>query len=189
MFTFLLLLSSLILTGAAISSSYQIFPPLGFLSSLGSNVLFGGISGALLAGGIALIWKRSSSVFEDEHIAVRLANSLWVGLGGAVLIATDYNLNRVAQVEGVSILNIHELTSAVKPQFIPGEDLSVEIIDRGEEINQGIGYLDDGTMVVVDNGRQHIGRTIKTVVKSTLQTDAGRMLFVEPAGEHSRWER
>ena len=107
----------------------------------------------------------------------------------AALITTDYNLNRVAQVEGVSILNVNELCNAVKPRFIPGEDISVEIIDRGEEINQGVGYLDDGTMVVVENGRRHIGRTIKAVVKSTLQTDAGRMLFVEPAGEHSRWER
>jgi len=107
----------------------------------------------------------------------------------AVLITTDYNLNRVAQVEGVSILNVNELSNAVKPRFIPGEDISVEIIDRGEEINQGVGYLDDGTMVVVENGRRHIGRTIKAVVKSTLQTDAGRMLFVEPASEHSRCER
>jgi uncharacterized protein YacL len=107
----------------------------------------------------------------------------------AVLITTDYNLNRVAQVEGVAILNVNELSNAVKPRYIPGEDISVEIIDRGEEINQGVGYLDDGTMVVVENGRRHIGRTIKAVVKSTLQTDAGRMLFVEPAGEHARWEQ
>ncbi len=106
----------------------------------------------------------------------------------AVLITTDYNLNRVAQVEGVSILNVNELSNAVKPRFIPGEDISVEIIDRGEEINQGVGYLDDGTMVVVENGQRHIGRTIKAVVKSTLQTDAGRMLFVEPAGENSHGE-
>jgi len=77
----------------------------------------------------------------------------------------------------------------VKPRFIPGEAIRVEVIDRGEEINQGVGYLDDGTMVVVENGRRHIGRTIKATVKTTLQTDAGRMLFVEPAGEGSRWER
>jgi uncharacterized protein YacL len=107
----------------------------------------------------------------------------------ATLVTTDYNLNRVAQVEGVTILNVNELSNAVKPRFIPGEGISVEIIDRGEEINQGIGYLDDGTMVVVENGRRHIGRTIKATVKSTLQTDAGRMLFVEPTGEHSRWEQ
>ncbi len=108
---------------------------------------------------------------------------------GGALVTTDYNLNRVAQVEGVKILNINELANAVKPQFIPGEEITVEVIDRGEEIGQGVGYLDDGTMVVVENGRRHIGRKIKATVKSTLQTDAGRMLFVEPAGETPRWER
>ncbi len=108
---------------------------------------------------------------------------------GGALITTDYNLNRVAQVEGVKILNINELANAVRPQFIPGEEILVEVIDRGEEIGQGVGYLDDGTMVVVENGRRHIGRKIKATVKSTLQTEAGRMLFVEPAGETPRWER
>jgi uncharacterized protein YacL len=124
------------------------------------------------------------SIREVDRKLIHLAKD-----ESAVLITTDYNLNRVAQVEGVQILNVNELSNAVKPRFIPGEDISVEIIDRGEEINQGVGYLDDGTMVVVENGRRHIGRTIKAVVKSTLQTDAGRMLFVEPAGENSRSER
>ena len=105
------------------------------------------------------------------------------------LVTTDYNLNRVAQVEGVQILNINELANAVKPRFIPGEEIAVEVIDRGEEIGQGVGYLDDGTMVVVENGRRHIGRKIKAMVKSTLQTEAGRMLFVEPVGEGARWEK
>jgi uncharacterized protein YacL len=94
------------------------------------------------------------------------------------LVTTDYNLNRVAQVAGVKILNINELANAVKPRFIPGEEIEVEVIDRGEEIGQGVGYLDDGTMVVVENGRRHIGRRIKAIVKSTLQTEAGRMMVV-----------
>jgi uncharacterized protein YacL len=72
---------------------------------------------------------------------------------------------------------------------VPGEPIDVEIIDRGAEINQGVGYLDDGTMIVVENGRRHIGRTIRATVKSTLQTDAGRMLFAEPANEAPRWEK
>ncbi len=143
-----------------------------------------------------------NQLMQDENVPIRVTPKDYPNIRevdrklihlakdeSAVLITTDYNLNRVAQVEGVSILNVNELSNAVKPRFIPGEDISVEIIDRGEEINQGIGYLDDGTMVVVENGRRHIGRTIKAVVKSTLQTDAGRMLFVEPAGEHARWER
>jgi len=142
-----------------------------------------------------------NQLMQDENIPIRVTTRDYPTIPevdrklihlakdeSAVLITTDYNLNRVAQVEGVSILNVNELSNAVKPRFIPGEDISVEIIDRGEEINQGVGYLDDGTMVVVENGRRHIGRTIKAVVKSTLQTDAGRMLFVEPAGENSRWE-
>jgi uncharacterized protein YacL len=133
---------------------------------------------------IRVITRDYPSIREVDRKLIHLAKD-----ESAVLITTDYNLNRVAQVEGVSILNVNELSNAVKPRFIPGEDISVEIIDRGEEINQGVGYLDDGTMVVVENGRRHIGRTIKAVVKSTLQTDAGRMLFVEPAGEHARWER
>ncbi len=107
----------------------------------------------------------------------------------AVLVTTDYNLNRVAHVEGIAILNVNELANAVKPRFVPGESIDVEVIDRGAEINQGVGYLDDGTMIVVENGRRHIGRTIKATVKSTLQTEAGRMLFVEPANETPRWDR
>lgn len=107
----------------------------------------------------------------------------------AVLVTTDYNLNRVAHVEGIAILNVNELANAVKPRFVPGESIDVEVIDRGAEINQGVGYLDDGTMIVVENGRRHIGRTIKATVKSTLQTEAGRMLFVEPANEAVRWDR
>ncbi|MBI1741650.1 PIN domain-containing protein [Candidatus Acetothermia bacterium] len=101
----------------------------------------------------------------------------------AKIITTDYNLNKVAKVENIDVLNINELANAVKPRFIPGEELEVEVIDRGEEIGQGVGYLDDGTMVVVENGRRFIGKKIKTVVNSALQTDAGKMLFVRPKTE------
>ncbi len=133
---------------------------------------------------IRILTKDYPSIREVDRKLIRLAKD-----EGVTLVTTDFNLNRVAQVEGVPILNVNELANAVRPRFIPGEGISVEIIDRGEEINQGIGYLDDGTMVVVENGRRHIGRTIKATVKSTLQTEAGRMLFVEPAGEIPRWER
>ncbi len=102
----------------------------------------------------------------------------------ANIITTDYNLNKVAKVEGVRVLNINELANAVKPRFLPGEELEVEVIDRGEEIGQGVGYLDDGTMVVVENGRRFIGKKIHVVVNSSLQTEAGKMLFVRPKGEH-----
>jgi uncharacterized protein YacL len=131
-------------------------------------------------------------IFSRDYPTIKEVDRKLIHLAkeeGGVLVTTDYNLNRVAQVEGVKILNINELANAIRPRFIPGEEISVEVIDRGEEIGQGVGYLDDGTMVVVENGRRHIGRTIKATVKSTLQTEAGRMLFVEPAGETSRWER
>jgi uncharacterized protein YacL len=124
------------------------------------------------------------SVKEVDHKLIRLATE-----EHGALITTDYNLNRVAQVEGVKVLNINELANTVKPRFIPGEEIEIEVIDRGEEIGQGVGYLDDGTMVVIENGRRHIGRTIKATVKSTLQTEAGRMLFVEPCGEAPRWSQ
>lgn len=133
---------------------------------------------------LRILSKDYPSIREVDHKLLRLAKE-----EGATLVTTDYNLNRVAQVEGVTILNVNELANAVRPRYLPGEGISVEVIDRGEEINQGIGYLDDGTMVVVENGRRHIGRTIKATVKSTLQTEAGRMLFAEPVGAPTRWNR
>ena len=133
---------------------------------------------------IRVVARDYPSIAEVDRKLIRLAKE-----ENAILITTDYNLNRVAQVEGIGILNVNELANAVKPRFVPGEQIEVEIIDRGAEINQGVGYLDDGTMIVVENGRRHIGRTIKTTVKSTLQTDAGRMLFAEPSNEAPRWEK
>ena len=133
---------------------------------------------------IRVLNRDYPSVKEVDHKLIRLAKE-----EHGSLITTDYNLNRVAQVEGVKVLNINELANTVKPRFIPGESIDIEVIDRGEEIGQGVGYLDDGTMVVIENGRRHIGRTIKATVKSTLQTEAGRMLFVEPSGESPRWEQ
>ena len=133
---------------------------------------------------IRVVTRDYPSIKEVDRKLIRLVKEQ-----NGTLVTTDYNLNRVAQVEGIRILNINELANAVKPPFIPGEEIAVEVIDRGEEIGQGVGYLDDGTMVVVENGRRHIGRKIKATVKSTLQTEAGRMLFVEPAGENPRWEK
>ncbi|NLE45418.1 MAG: TRAM domain-containing protein [Chloroflexi bacterium] len=93
-------------------------------------------------------------------------------------IATnDYNLNRVAELQGVRVLNINELANAVKAVFLPGEALGVKVIQEGKEIGQGVGYLDDGTMVVVEDGVNHIGQTVEVTVTKVLQTAAGRMLF------------
>lgn len=93
------------------------------------------------------------------------------------MVTNDYNLNKVAQVQGVDVLNINELANAVKPIAIPGEEMVVSIVKEGKENQQGVAYLDDGTMIVVENGRKYIGETKKVVVTSILQTPAGRMIF------------
>jgi uncharacterized protein YacL len=96
------------------------------------------------------------------------------------IITNDYNLNRVAELQGVMVLNVNELANAVKVIFLPGETMQVLIIQEGKEAGQGVGYLDDGTMVVVENGRRHINRTIDATVTKVLQTAAGRMIFAQP---------
>jgi uncharacterized protein YacL len=93
------------------------------------------------------------------------------------IVTNDYNLNRVAQLQGVRVLNVNELANAVKALFLPGESLDVRIIQEGKEIGQGVGYLDDGTMVVVEDGKTYVGQEIEVVVTKVLQTAAGRMLF------------
>ncbi len=95
----------------------------------------------------------------------------------AKIVTNDFNLNKLAQVQGVEVLNINELANAVKPVVLPGESMRVFILKEGKEYNQGVAYLDDGTMVVVDNARRHISKTIDITVTSVLQTTAGKMIF------------
>ncbi len=102
----------------------------------------------------------------------------------AKILTTDYNLNKVAQIEGVSVLNINDLANAVKPAAVPDENIEVKIIKEGKEADQGVGYLDDGTMIVVDGGRPYLGKRIPVVVTSVLQTAAGRMIFTKLAPGH-----
>ncbi len=96
------------------------------------------------------------------------------------VLTNDYNLNRVAELQGVTVLNINELANAVKAVYLPGEDLEVHVLQEGKEFGQGVGYLDDGTMVVVELGREMIGRTVSVTVTKVLQTAAGRMIFARP---------
>ncbi len=102
-------------------------------------------------------------------------------LDGKVL-TNDYNLNKVAEVQGVTVLNINELSNAIKPVVLPGEDMRLTIVKDGKESGQGIAYLDDGTMIVVEGGRKHIGEEIDVTVTSVLQTAAGRMIFAKQKG-------
>ena len=97
-------------------------------------------------------------------------------LNGKV-VTNDYNLNKVAEFQGVSVLNINELANAVKPVVMPGEEMTIQIIKDGKENGQGVAYLDDGTMIVVEGGKKHIGEVMEVVVTSVLQTAAGRMIF------------
>ncbi|HET8998599.1 MAG TPA: PIN domain-containing protein [bacterium] len=106
---------------------------------------------------------------------VRVARAL-----GAWIVTNDYNLNKIAELQGVRVLNVNELANAIKPVMIPGEELTVHVIKDGKEAGQGVGYLDDGTMIVVEGGKKHIGETLETVVTSVLQTVAGRMIFARP---------
>jgi uncharacterized protein YacL len=99
------------------------------------------------------------------------------------IVTNDYNLNRVAELQGVSVLNINELANAVKAVFLPGENFEVQVIQEGKESGQGVGYLDDGTMVVVENGRDLIESTVPVQVTKVLQTAAGRMIFARPEDE------
>lgn len=93
------------------------------------------------------------------------------------ILTNDYNLNRIAELQGVSVLNVNELANAVKLVFLPGESIEVNVIQEGKEAGQGVGYLDDGTMVVVEDGRNHLNRKINVTVTKVLQTAAGRMIF------------
>ena len=95
------------------------------------------------------------------------------------MITNDYNLNKVAEFQGVPVLNINELANAIKPVLLPGEEMRIQIIKDGKESGQGVAYLDDGTMIVVEGGRKHIGEDLDVIVTSVLQTPAGRMIFAK----------
>ena len=97
----------------------------------------------------------------------------------AKILTVDFNLNRVANLQGIKVLNINELANALKPVVFPGEEMRVKLIKEGKEHNQGVGYLDDGTMIVVEEGRRMLGQEVGVVVTSVLQTQAGRMIFAK----------
>lgn len=113
---------------------------------------------------------------EVDAKLVKLAKEL-----DCPILTNDYNLNRVAELQGVQILNINELANAVKSVLLPGETVHVQIIQEGKEIGQGVGYLDDGTMVVVEDGRRYLNAAVDITVTRVLQTVAGRMIFGQPA--------
>jgi uncharacterized protein YacL len=121
------------------------------------------------------IFDRELPEFAGQTVDLKLV-LLAKHMGGKV-VTNDYNLNKVAKLHGVDVVNLNDLANALKPVFLPGEMIEVRIVKAGEEAGQGVGYLDDGTMVVVENGREHLNRPVKIAVTSVLQTSAGRMVF------------
>jgi uncharacterized protein YacL len=121
---------------------------------------------------VQIVEKDYPDVKEVDLKLIELAKEM-----AAKIVTNDFNLNKVSQLRGVEVLNINELANALKPVVLPGETMKVFILKEGKEYNQGVAYLDDGTMVVVDNARRMIGKTIATQVTSVLQTTAGKMIF------------
>ena len=121
------------------------------------------------------IFDRDLPEFAGQPVDLRLV-VLAKHLKGR-LVTNDYNLNKVARIQGVEVINLNDLANALKPIFLPGEQIEVRVVKAGEEAGQGVGYLEDGTMVVIEGGREHIGKQVSIAVTSVLQTSAGRMVF------------
>ena len=120
-------------------------------------------------------------VTEVDEKLIKLAKEK-----NAKLMTVDFNLNERAKIEGVSVLNINRLSNSIKPSYLPGEEIEVKVVQRGKERNQGVGYLDDGTMIVVEEGEPFLGRSAQGKVSRIFQTDAGRMIFVKLKGREER---
>jgi uncharacterized protein YacL len=123
---------------------------------------------------ITITDKDFIEVKEVDNKLLKLAKHI-----GGVVVTNDFNLNKIAEFQGVKVLNVNELSNAVKPIVLPNEQLKITIIKEGKDQKQGIAYLDDGTMIVVDNGKDRIGQEVEVVVTSILQTPAGRMIFTQ----------
>ncbi|UAC48257.1 PIN/TRAM domain-containing protein [Bacillus aquiflavi] len=122
-------------------------------------------------------------IYEGDFEEIQEVDSKLVMLAkltDGIVVTNDFNLNKVCELQGVSVLNINDLANAVKPVVLPGEELNVQVIKDGKEHHQGVAYLDDGTMIVVEDGRDYIGKQIDVLVTSVLQTSAGRMIFAKP---------
>ncbi len=130
-------------------------------------------------------------IIDQDFPQIRDVDAKLVALGkllGGKVLTNDFNLNKVAELQGIPVLNINQLANAVKPVVLPGETMNVYLLKEGKEYGQGVAYLDDGTMVVVDNAKKYLGRTVEVAVTSVLQTTAGRMIFARLKEEIEREE-
>ena len=126
--------------------------------------------------------EPSIEITDQDFPKIRDVDEKLIALARKVrgkIITNDFNLNKVAELNGVSVLNINQLANALKPVVLPGEVMKVHVLREGKEVNQGVAYLDDGTMVVIDNARKYIGKHVEVHVTSVLQTTAGRMIFTQ----------
>jgi len=145
--------------------------------------------------GLDILQRIQKNVDMTVHIVdhdfpkIREVDTKLVALGKALkgkVLTNDFNLNKVAELQGVPVLNVNQLAHAVKPVVLPGEVMNVHIMKEGKEFGQGVAYLEDGTMVVVDNAKRYVSKNIDVIVTSVLQTTAGRMIFTRLKEEHER---
>ena len=132
------------------------------------------------------VLKSSFELYEDGSRAPEGVDSRLLKLAkemDAAVLTLDYNLNKVAQVDGVKVLNINELAKSLRMSYLPGDELDLELTQKGQDSHQAVGYLRDGTMVVVENAKRYIGQTKKIEIIRSLQTDAGKMMFAKLATE------
>jgi len=125
--------------------------------------------------GVTVFEKDYPNMKEVDAKLVELAKEL-----GAKILTTDFNLNKIASVQGIRVLNINDLANALKAVVLPGETMSIFVVKEGKERDQGVAFMDDGTMVVVEEGRRLVGKKVEVLVSTILQTSAGRMIFTKP---------
>jgi len=129
---------------------------------------------------------------DRDYPAIKEVDAKLIELAKEVrgkIVTNDSNLNKVAVLQGIEVLNINELANSLRPVVLPGEEINVKILKEGKETGQGVAYLDDGTMIVVDNGKRQIGKSLDVIVTSVLQTPAGRMIFARLKEDTTRENR
>lgn len=125
---------------------------------------------------VKIVDRDFTNIKEVDLKLVRLAKEL-----KSHLVTHDFNLTKVANLQGVKVLNVNQLANSLRPVILPGEHMSIKVIKEGKDENQGVGYLDDGTMVVIDNGKRHINKDVNLIITSVIQTPTGRMIFSKVA--------
>ena len=125
---------------------------------------------------VKIVDRDFTNIKEVDLKLVRLAKEL-----NGQLVTNDFNLTKVANLQGIKVLNVNQLANSLRPVILPGEHMNIKVIKEGKDEDQGVGYLDDGTMVVIDNGKKHINKVVNLIITSVIQTPTGRMIFSKVA--------